>query len=167
MADLIVILASVATVSLMSLIGILFVGLKEASIEHIIMVLIGFASGSLIWAAFFDLLPESLENAGQGMWQYVVFGIVFFFVMEKFFYWRHCHDEKCTVHPFAYLNLIGDGMHNFVDGAVIARQLSDFILPRNHYCCRRLHIHCRNGSHARASQNVYSRGFYYHKRAMT
>jgi len=120
MADLIVILASVTVVSLVSLIGILFVGLKEALISRILMVLIGFASGSLIGAVFFDLLPESLENTGQGIWQYVVIGIVFFFIMEKFLYWRHCHDENCQVHNFAYLNLIGDGVHNFVDGAVIA-----------------------------------------------
>jgi len=120
MADLIVILASVTVVSLVSLIGILFVGLKEALISRILMVLIGFASGSLIGAVFFDLLPESLENVGQDIWQYVVIGIVFFFIMEKFLYWRHCHDETCQVHSFAYLNLIGDGVHNFVDGAVIS-----------------------------------------------
>jgi len=120
MADLVVILASVTVVSLVSLIGILFVGLKQALLGQILMVLIGFASGSMIGAVFFDLLPESLENTGPGIWQYVVIGIVFFFVMEKFLHWRHCHDEKCPVHPFAYLNLVGDGVHNFVDGAVIA-----------------------------------------------
>jgi len=120
MADLIIILASVTIVSLVSLIGILFVGLKEALVGRILMLLIGFASGSLIGAAFFDLLPESLEKTGEGIWLYVVVGIVFFFVMEKFLYWRHCHDENCKVHNFAYLNLVGDGVHNFVDGAVIA-----------------------------------------------
>jgi len=120
MADLIVILASVTVVSLVSLIGILFVGLKEALVGRILMVLIGFASGTMIGAVFFDLLPESFEKTGHGIWQYVVVGIVFFFIMEKFLYWRHCHDEKCLVHNFAYLNLIGDGVHNFVDGAVIA-----------------------------------------------
>jgi len=118
--DLIVILAYVVVVSLVSLIGILFVGLKEALVGRILMVLIGFASGTLIGAVFFDLLPESFEKTGHGIWQYVVIGIVFFFIMEKFLYWRHCHDEKCLVHNFAYLNLIGDGVHNFVDGAVIA-----------------------------------------------
>ncbi len=46
-------------------------------------------------------------------------GIIVFFIMEKFLYWRHCHEEKCLVHTFAYLNLIGDGVHNFIDGMVI------------------------------------------------
>jgi len=45
--------------------------------------------------------------------------------MEKFLYWRHCHEEKCPVHTFAYLNLIGDGIHNFIDGMLIA---ASFIL---------------------------------------
>jgi len=87
--------------------------------------LVGFASGSLIGGAFIHLLPESLEETGQTMFYYVIVGIVFFFIMEKFLYWRHCHEEKCPVHTFAYLNLIGDGIHNFIDGTLIA---ASFIL---------------------------------------
>jgi len=124
MADLIVILTSVTVVSLVSFIGILFVVLKEAFIGRILMALVGFASGSMIGAVFFKLLPETLEateQTGQVIWpQLVVAGIVFFFIMEKFLYWRHCHDGKCEVHMFAYLNLMGDGVHNFVDGMAIA-----------------------------------------------
>jgi zinc and cadmium transporter len=40
--------------------------------------------------------------------------------MERYFYWRHCHAGICDVHVFTYLNLIGDGIHNFTDGLVIA-----------------------------------------------
>lgn len=120
MADLVVILASVTVVSLVSFIGILFVGLKESFVKRILMALVGFSSGSLIGAAFIDLLPESLEETGQAIFYYVIIGIVFFFAMEKFLYWRHCHDGKCEVHMFAYLNLFGDGVHNFVDGVTIA-----------------------------------------------
>jgi len=113
------ILASVTIVSLVSFIGLLFVGMKEGVLGRLLMVLVGFASGSMIGAAFFDLIPEAVE-AGSNVWLYIVTGIMFFFVMEKFLYWRHCHDENCQVHSFAYLNLIGDGVHNFVDGALIA-----------------------------------------------
>ena len=120
MADLIVILASVTVVSLLALIGILFVSLKEAILGRILTAFVGFASGSLIGAAFLHLLPEALEGTSQSVLQLVVTGIVFFFVMEKFLYWRHCHDGKCPVHIFAYLNLIGDGIHNFIDGITIA-----------------------------------------------
>lgn len=117
--DLILTLASVLVVSLVSFVGILFVGMKEAVIGRILMALVGFASGSLIGVAFFDLIPEAVESS-QAVWIYIVVGILFFFVMEKFLYWRHCHDESCQVHSFAYLNLLGDGVHNFVDGALIA-----------------------------------------------
>jgi len=120
MADLIVILASVIVVSLMAFIGILFIGLKEAFLKRILMALVGFASGSLIGGAFIHLLPESVEESGQATFYYVIVGILFFFVMEKFLYWRHCHEETCPVHIFAYLNLIGDGVHNFIDGTIIA-----------------------------------------------
>ncbi|KPV64151.1 MAG: zinc transporter ZupT [Candidatus Bathyarchaeota archaeon BA1] len=129
MTDLIVILVAVTVVSLVAIVGILFVGLKEAFLGRILMALVGFASGSLIGGAFFHLLPEALEETGQGIWQHVVMGIVFFFIMEKFLYWRHCHDGKCPVHIFAYLNLIGDGMHNLADGMVIAASfLTSFTL---------------------------------------
>jgi len=120
LADLPIILASVVAVSLMSFIGVLFVGLREASVGRLLMALVGFSSGSLIGAAFIDLLPEASVETGQVMFYYVVVGIVFFFAMEKFLYWRHCHDGKCPVHMFAYLNLIGDGVHNFIDGVAIA-----------------------------------------------
>ena len=120
MADLIVILASVTVVSLVAFIGILFIGLKEVFLRRILMALVGFASGSLIGGAFIHLLPESLEGTGHAIFYYVIVGIVFFFIMEKFLYWRHCHEGKCPIHIFAYLNLIGDGIHNFIDGMIIA-----------------------------------------------
>lgn len=119
MADLFLILASVTAVSLVSFIGVFFMGLKEAVVGRILMVLVGFASGSLLGAVFFDLIPEAVET-GQAIWIYIVAGILIFFVMEKFLYWRHCHDENCEVHNFAYLNIIGDGIHNFIDGMLIA-----------------------------------------------
>jgi len=125
MADLIVVLGSVTVVSLVAFIGILFIGLNEAFLRRILMALVGFASGSLIGGAFIHLLPESLEETGQVIFYYVIVGIVFFFIMEKFLYWRHCHEGKCPIHIFAYLNLIGDGVHNFIDGMIIA---ASFIL---------------------------------------
>lgn len=66
-------------------------------------------------------MPEALPKIGEtNALFYAIVGIVSFFAMEKFLYWRHCHEEKCPVHMFVYLNLIGDGIHNFIDGMVIA-----------------------------------------------
>lgn len=123
MADLTVILISVTIVSLISLIGILFIGLRETLLRRIITVLVGFSCGALIGGAFIHMLPEALENMGQAcesIFYCVITGIVVFFVMEKFLYWRHCHERECSIHAFVYLNLVGDGVHNFIDGMVIA-----------------------------------------------
>ena len=122
MNDLIVILASVTAVSLIAFIGIIFIGLKEKLLKHITMVLVGFASGTLLGGAFLHLLPEALnpESDPTITFYYVVIGIVSFFALEKFLYWRHCHERECPTHMFVYLNLVGDGVHNFIDGMVIA-----------------------------------------------
>jgi zinc and cadmium transporter len=120
MHELVAILASVTMVSLISFIGIIFIGLKESVLKRLLMSLIGFASGTLLGGAFFNLLPESIPELGETTFYYVVIGIVIFFALEKFLYWRHCHEKECPVHMFAYLNLIGDGIHNFIDGMIIA-----------------------------------------------
>ena len=85
------------------------------------MIFVSFSSGTLIGSAFLDLLPEALDKLDAVIaFSYVIAGMVAFFAMEKFLYWRHCHEEECPVHMFAYLNLIGDGVHNFIDGMIIA-----------------------------------------------
>lgn len=121
MNELTAILASVTIVSLISFVGIIFIGLKESLLKRIVMALVGFASGTLLGGAFLHLLPEAETKVGaEIMFYYVIIGIISFFAMEKFLYWRHCHEEECPVHMFVYLNLIGDGVHNFIDGMIIA-----------------------------------------------
>jgi zinc and cadmium transporter len=120
MNDLIAILLSVTTVSLISLTGIIFIGLKEGLMKRVLMVFVGFSSGTLLGGAFIHLLPEAYDASQATAFYYVIIGIVAFFAMEKFLYWRHCHEEECPVHMFVYLNLVGDGIHNFIDGMIIA-----------------------------------------------
>jgi zinc and cadmium transporter len=122
MNNLIAILASVTAVSLIAFIGVLFIGLKEDKLKRLTTILVGFASGTLLGGAFLHLLPESLtpENDQMTVLWYVIVGIVSFFALEKFLYWRHCHEKECPTHTFVYLNLVGDGIHNFIDGMVIA-----------------------------------------------
>ncbi|MBI5253894.1 MAG: ZIP family metal transporter [Euryarchaeota archaeon] len=115
------ILASVFVVSIISFIGIFSLSLREGLLERILFILIAFAAGALLGAAFLDFIPEAVEKSyGANVFGYVLFGILFFFILERFIFWRHCHDGKCDVHTFTYLNLLGDGIHNFIDGAVIA-----------------------------------------------
>jgi zinc and cadmium transporter len=122
MNNLIAILASVTAVSLIAFVGIIFIGLKEEKLKRLTMILVGFSSGTLLGGAFLHLLPESLnpDNDPATVLWYVMVGIVIFFTLEKFLYWRHCHEKECPTHTFVYLNLIGDGIHNFIDGMVIA-----------------------------------------------
>lgn len=115
---------SIFLVSLLSLIGIFFLALKKENLKKISLVLIGFAVGGLLGDAFIHLLPESFKDLGTGLVVpiLVIFGIIIFFSLEKFLRWRHCHDYSCDDHKkhFVAMNLIGDTVHNLIDGMLIA-----------------------------------------------
>jgi zinc and cadmium transporter len=72
---------------------------------------------------FIHLFPEII-NKGYNIYAalYILGGILIFFILEKFVHWQHCHAPitKTHVHSFAYMNLVGDGLHNFIDGLIIA-----------------------------------------------
>jgi len=113
------IIISTVVISLASLIGIFFISVKKKLLNRIIINLVTFATGVLLGGALLHLLPEAFEaDSNAPLW--ALSGILAFFILEKFLFWRHCHDAECNVHPVRYLNLIGDGIHNFIDGAVIA-----------------------------------------------
>ncbi len=129
------IIISVLAVSLVSLTGILTLVMRPRLLDKLLFALVSFAAGAMLGAAFLDLLPEAIEHSPNGVFTYVLGGIVIFFVLETFLYWYHCHSGKCERHssisgshaehhhvkmPFTYLNLVGDGVHNFLDGAIIA-----------------------------------------------
>ncbi|MFH0827512.1 MAG: ZIP family metal transporter [Candidatus Omnitrophota bacterium] len=119
---LVYILASTCLVSLISLIGIITLAINEKLLQKILFGLIGFSAGALLGGAFLHLLPESLSvSSSTRVFYFLILGIVLFFLLERYFYWRHCHEKgECDIHAFTYLNLIGDGLHNFIDGMVIA-----------------------------------------------
>ena len=114
-------LVATTIVSLASFAGIITMALNEKVVKRLLILMVGFSAGSMIGAALFHLIPESLEKSStDSVFMFVAFGFVFFFIMERYFYWRHCHTVECSVHVFKYLNLLGDGIHNFIDGMVIA-----------------------------------------------
>ena len=112
-----ILLATVA-VSLVSLVGIVLLFRKDY--EGLMLPLVGFSAGTLLGAAFLDLLPEALEGTGaRETLTMALAGLLVFFALEKIIM-GHDHHSKTHVHPVGYLNLIGDALHNFFDGAVIA-----------------------------------------------
>ncbi len=108
-------------VSLFSLIGVITLGIREKLLKAILLSLVAFSAGALIGGAFLHLIPEAIEKAPPDtVFIFVISGFVLFFLLEKYLYWRHCHDGVCHIHTFTYLNIVGDGLHNFIDGLVIA-----------------------------------------------
>ena len=116
-------LASVVLVSLFSLVGIVLLLLKERILSYVVILLVSFSSGSLFGDAFIHLLPETVAEHGftVAVSIFVLCGIAGSFVVEKIIHWRHVHyPEQAEVEAFAYMNLLGDAVHNLLDGVVIA-----------------------------------------------
>ncbi len=93
--------------------------------------LVSFAIGALLGAAFLEIIPHAFEAGEAHQVALAILGGIFgFFVLEKLLLWRHCHTENCEVHdPHAAphdhgrsgaLIVVGDTVHNFVDGVLIA-----------------------------------------------
>ncbi|MGI9211728.1 MAG: ZIP family metal transporter [Methylococcaceae bacterium] len=92
---------------------------------------VSFALGALLGVAFLDLLPEAMASLGMEgrhrLFATVLAGILLFFLLEKLLLWRHCHTGNCATHsethfhqPAGTLIVLGDVIHNFVDGILIA-----------------------------------------------
>ena len=117
------IFGSVILVSLISLIGIFMLSLTENRLRQILLYFVSFSAGALIGDAFIHLIPEAaLEGFTLTLSFSILFGISFSFIVEKLIHWRHCHTPvgEGHLHPFAYMNLFGDFVHNFLDGLIIA-----------------------------------------------
>ncbi|RLJ06919.1 MAG: ZIP family metal transporter [Candidatus Aenigmatarchaeota archaeon] len=111
----------IATVlnSLLGFIGIFTLWLKENLLNRLLLCFVAFSAGALLGGAFFHLFPESLERiSSMNVFGFAIIGFLLFLVIEGFFHWHHC--RRCEVHPFSYIMLIGDAIHNLIDGLVIA-----------------------------------------------
>ncbi|MDD5730346.1 MAG: ZIP family metal transporter [Candidatus Omnitrophica bacterium] len=88
-------LASIA-VSLISLVGAFALMLNDKALKKILIFLVAFAAGGLIGGAFLHILPEAGEYVKDStrLYLFVIIGFLLFFILEKYLYWRHCHNFK-------------------------------------------------------------------------
>ena len=112
--------------------GTLSAGLAAASLAlraTWVPMLVSFAIGALLGAAFLEIIPHAFEEGEAHQVAFAILGGIFgFFVLEKLLLWRHCHTENCEVHDqhahdqgrSGALIVIGDTVHNFIDGVLIA-----------------------------------------------
>jgi len=138
-------LGAVAAVSVLSLIGAFAISIDEKTLDRILSVVISFAAGTILGVVYFDLLAEATELVHESVRYLVIAGrFMAFFVLERTIHWFHGHGhvrgsasavslsangEKASIKGFVYLNLIGDFIQNFADGALIAVSfLVDFSL---------------------------------------
>jgi zinc and cadmium transporter len=106
--------------SVLGLVGGLALLWKEKATRRFSGYLVSLAAGALLGVTFFDFIPELLEaNAPGNVFIWSLGGILLFFVVERLLRWHHHHPGRET-HIFTYTLMLGDTVHNFVDGIVIA-----------------------------------------------
>lgn len=117
-------LGSLVVISALSLIGGLTLVVAPQTLKKGLIVLVAFAAGALLGDAFIHIIPEVAESENGLDLEaslMIIAGVVTFFVLEKTLHWHHSHmPTEAMMHPVARMNLVGDGLHNFIDGAIIA-----------------------------------------------
>jgi len=121
MFELAYIILATFIVSLISFVGVVSLAINDTILNKILPILIGLSAGTLMGGALLHLLPEAVEkNSELDVYMVVLLGFILFFLIEKVLHWRHCHKGQCDVHTFHYMNLVGDSIHNFIDGLIMA-----------------------------------------------
>ena len=128
MAAILYTIVSVIIVSLVSFVGVFSLSFKDKFLKKILLFLVSLSAGTLFGGAFLHLLPETIGERGFSLQVSltILAGILVFFILEKFVHLHHHHtiptkkNKEGGVNHIAPLNLVADGMHNFLDGLIIA-----------------------------------------------
>lgn len=122
------IFGSVLLVSLLSLAGVAFLAMQEQKLRKMLLYLVSFSTGAILAAVFLHLIPEMISTCSdlERAMFFVLVGLILSFVIERFIHWHHCHTLECEkhIHPAGPMLLIGDALHNLVDGILIATSYS-------------------------------------------
>ncbi len=114
---------AVLIVSIISLVGVATLALNQAYVKKIVTFLVSLSVGALFGDAFLHLMPELYRSDAKAelISLGIIGGILLFFMLEKFLRWRHCHDEhdEDDNSHIGQINLVGDALHNLLDGALI------------------------------------------------
>ena len=120
---------SVIIVSLVSFVGVMALSFSGARLQKILFLLVALATGALFGDVTLHLLPKIFSAGEDGSFGAfgMLLGILVFFSLEKFLHWRHSHqvtdcddpEHHHQIQPVGYLNLLADGLHNLLDGAII------------------------------------------------
>ena len=114
---------SLTAISLISLIGVFTLKIKENTLENFLELMVAFAVGALLGDVFIHLLPELSEKGfSLEISLAILSGVVVFFILEKVVHWHHCHHvhHKKEYITFTYMSLAGDLLHNAIDGIILA-----------------------------------------------
>lgn len=115
------IIVATLIISSIALLGSLLLSLFPKFLKSGTIFLVALAAGTMLSTAFFDLLPEAAHflSLETSLW-ILVATFATLLAGEKILHWHHCHDEGCENRPLGYMNLLGDSLHNFLDGVLIA-----------------------------------------------
>ena len=115
------ILIATFLLSFFALLGVFSLAWRKKSGGQVLLFFVSLSAGTLMGGAFLHLMPEGIEKLSpERFFIMVLASFILFYFIEKILHWRHCHEGECEVHSFGYMSLIGDSIHNFIDGLIIA-----------------------------------------------
>ncbi|MBI2356828.1 ZIP family metal transporter [Candidatus Dojkabacteria bacterium] len=115
------ILLSTVLISSISLVAVLFLAFKEKLLKAATHYFVALSAGTMMGTAYLHLIPELSETLPlENLLLIILLAFGLFFIVEKSIHWHHSHSDDDKVTSIGYMNLIGDGIHNFIDGVLLA-----------------------------------------------